>query len=249
MKQGILFSIAEMLRELESAEKLATPFLVNPQGFFGEVRTQLIGIRDEYTDRMISWEVPLIRSLRTQVSKGEHERGSKGRWVAGKLAFKWQVLRVHPKKPKSPAEHLELAGIASTMVRVVHVENDGAHGDEIAMWRTEVGDEQSPGCHFHVQIRGESEELPFPKSLSVPRLPTCLATPMAAMEFMLGELFQERWRERIAAQTNVLNTWRSIQRSRMEKLFEWHLKEIRDSQTSPWLALKAAKPKPRIFIE
>jgi hypothetical protein len=58
MKQGILFSIAEMLRELESAEKLATPFLENPQGFFGEVRTQLIGIRDEYTERMISWEVP-----------------------------------------------------------------------------------------------------------------------------------------------------------------------------------------------
>jgi hypothetical protein len=248
MKQGILFSIAEMLRELESAEELATPFVENAQSFFGEVRTQLIGIRNEYTDREISWEVPLIRSLRTQVSKGEHEKGSKGRWVAGKLAFKWQILRVHPKKHKSPAEQFELVGIASTVVRVVHVDNDGTHGDEIAMWRTEVGDAQSPGCHFHVQIRGETEDLPFPKSLAVPRLPTCLATPMAAMEFMLGELFQERWLERISAQTNVLNTWRAIQRSRMERLFEWHLKEIRDSHASPWLALKGAKPQRRIFV-
>jgi hypothetical protein len=164
------------------------------------------------------------------------------------LAFKWQVLRVRPKKHKSPAEQFELVGIASTVVRVVQVDSEGADRDEIAMWRTEVGDAQSPGCHFHVQIRGENEELPFPKSLSVPRLPTCLTTPMAAMEFMLGELFQERWRERVSAQTNVLNAWRSIQVSRMEKLFEWHLKEIRDSHTSPWLALKGAKPQRNIFV-
>ncbi len=245
--KGILFPINDMLDEVRSAEALASPFLDNPQSFFHEVRTQLVGIRDHYREELISWEVPLEHCLRTRVSKGEHEKGSKGRWVVGHLAFKWQVRRVHPKKPRLPAKFLELIGIASTVVRIIHVDDEGALGEEIAMWRTEVGDAASPGCHFHVQIRGESEELPFPKNLSVPRLPTCLTSPMASLEFMLGELFQDAWDKHISAQSNERNTWRSIQRSRMEKLFAWHVKRIRGSDASPWMALKAAKPDPDIF--
>jgi hypothetical protein len=86
MRQGILFSITEMLRELESAEKLATPFLENPQSFFGEVRTQLIGIRDEPTDGEISWEVPLVRSSEHWRRKENTKRALR----AGGLQASWR---------------------------------------------------------------------------------------------------------------------------------------------------------------
>jgi hypothetical protein len=57
--KGILFPINDMLDEVRSAEALASPFLDNPQSFFHEVRTQLVGIRDHYREELISWEVPL----------------------------------------------------------------------------------------------------------------------------------------------------------------------------------------------
>jgi len=249
MTEGLLFRIPEMLGELDFAERLARPFLENGSSVFRALRTQLEGIRDEHSGRMIPWEIPSGRPLRTIVSRGEYERGSKGRRVVGTLSFKWEVVRVHPKKPKLPAQELKLVGVASTMVRVLEVETDDNGEPELAMWRTEVGDAASPGCHFHVQILGESLDPPFPKSLSVPRLPTCLTTPMATMEFMLGELFQERWRKHISAETQALQSWRNIQRERMRRLFSWHSESILASGQTPWAMLKAAKPRPDIFVK
>src|SRR5436190_1532122 len=78
---------------------------------------------------------------------------------------------------------------------------------EIAMWRMEVGDARSPGCHFHVQVLGEAEVAPFPKSLSVPRLPAVHSTPPAVIEFVLGELFQATWDKHVAARSVHVKRW------------------------------------------
>lgn len=129
------------------------------------------------------------------------------------------------------------------------MKDNGSRGEELAMWRIEIGDDASPGCHFHVQIRGEDEEGPFPKRLSVPRLPTCLASPMAALEFLLAELFQEAWLRHVSAETDALRQWRAIQRDRLEKLFAWQTQTVsRVNQTSPWSTLKLAKPPADLFV-
>jgi hypothetical protein len=247
--EGIRFFISEALLELASAKALAGPFLVNAETVFGQLRTQLEGLRDEPMTGQFSWNIPSAHPLRTIVSKGEYENGSKGRQVAATLSFLWEVTRVHPKKRKLPAKLFELVGIGSTVVRVFQMNDDDTQGPELAMWRTEVGDEQSPGCHFHVQVLGETEDLPFPKGLSVPRLPSCLVTPMAALEFMLAELFQERWRKHIFTETDALKTWRAIQRERMSRLFSWQSRAASEGNRSPWAALKAAKPPQGIFID
>jgi hypothetical protein len=135
------------------------------------------------------------------------------------------------------------------VARVFETEADGSKGEELAMWRIEIGDDDSPGCHFHVQIRGEEDDGPFPKRLSVPRLPTCLASPMAALEFLLAELFQEAWRRHVSAETDALKSWRAIQRERLRKLFEWQSHTVAGlNQASPWSTLKLAKPPADIFV-
>jgi len=243
---GIFFSISEALQELDSAKVLAGPFLMNAETVFGELRTQLEGLRDERSIGAFSWNIPLARPLKTRVSEGEYERRSKGQRVFGTLSFLWEVARVPPKKSKSPAQLFELVGIASTVVRLFRM--DDGDGSQLAMWRTEVGDALSPGCHFHVQVLGEGDDPPFPKSLSVPRLPSCLATPMATLEFMLAELFQDRWRKRVFAESDALKRWRTIQRKRMQRLFSWQSEAASATDRSPWAALKAAKPPQDIFV-
>ena len=68
----------------------------------------------------------------------------------------------------------EVAGLASTKLRILDAVSDDE--TELAMWRVELGDQQSPGCYFHTQILGQSDVPPFPHSVCIPRLPTLFAT-------------------------------------------------------------------------
>lgn len=245
---GILFSFKDTLIELESAKAIAACFLENEEFAFAQIRTQLESLRANPVRDCVGWELSPQRALRTIVSGGEHAPNGKGISVIGTLSFLWEVKRVQPKKQRAPAEFFQLAGIASRVLRVFAINDNGSQGGELAMWRIEIGDDASPGCHFHVQIRGEANDGPFPKNLSVPRLPGCLLTPMAALEFMLSELFQERWKKHVFAETDALKRWRAIQRDRFLKLFAWQRETVSVGDRSPWSALKSAKPPERIFI-
>ena len=245
---GILFPIKDALIELESAKAVAGEFLENEELVFAQMRTQLEGLRDERTGHL-SWRILPSQPLRTVVSDGEYDRGRGGRAVRGTLSFLWEIGRVRPKRKKAPAEHFQLVGIASTVSRVFVINDNGSQGDELARRRREMGEDNSPGCHFHVQIRGEEEDGPFPRTLSVPRLPSCLATPMAVLEFMLAELFQERWKRHVFSETDPLKRWRAIQRKRFSKLLDWQRREVSSADRSPWSALKSAKPPQDIFLD
>ena len=246
---GIIFSISETISELESAKALAGRFLENDEAVFPQLKMQLEGLRDEASRSDVAWGISRSQALRAIVSDGEYVSSGKGKAVLGTLSFRWEVRRVHPKKPKQPAQYFQLVGIASTTTRVFAVNGDGSQGEELAMWRTEVGDDNSPGCHFHVQIRGENDEGPFPKRLSVPRLPGYLATPMAALEFMLAELFQEQWKRHVVAETEPLRRWRAIQKRRFQKLLGWQTETVSMATQSPWSVLKAAKPPEKLFVD
>jgi hypothetical protein len=125
--------------------------------------------------------------LRTRVSQGECAKGSRGRRLAASLSFIWEVVRIHPtKKPKSRAERFELVGKASTVVRVFHVDDEGTLRDELAMWKTEIGDAESPGCHFHVHILGESDDPPFPVDPSDHFVAIAILTNISANSQSIG---------------------------------------------------------------
>src|SRR5262249_48146050 len=162
-------------------------------------------------------EITGERPLQTRLSDGAYEPGSRrgSLKVRGELSTVWEVQ--HPPrrgKKAKPAENVLLVGKASTMLRILEQNDDGT-SREIAMWRTEVGDAASPGCHFHVQVLGHEEHPPFPKALSVPRLPAMAITAMDAFEFLLGELFQNEWRAESAKESFQQSQWRSIQRARL----------------------------------
>ncbi len=246
---GILFPINQALLEIESAKAIARQFLENEETTFAQMRTQLEGLRDEPSIGHLKWKIPAEQPLRTVVSEGEYERSGKGDDVMGTLSFLWEIDRVHPRRRRAAAQQFRVVGIASTVLRVFAVEEDGSQGEELAMWRMEVGDDNSPGCHFHVQIRGENDHGPFPGTLSIPRLPGCVVTPMAALEFLLAELFQERWRRHVFSDTDALRRWRSIQRARFTKVFAWHQGAVLFNGLSPWCALKIAKPPQNLFLD
>jgi hypothetical protein len=134
-----------------------------------------------------------------------------------------------------------ICGKASTRVEIWRGERYGDR-DRLAMWRMEIGGEDHPGSHFHVQVLGDSEEPPFPKWLDIPRLPGFIATPAQVMEFALAELFQSEWVQRLADAPRGLAIWNRIQRPRFERLFEWQVEELRNGSGSPWADLKSAKP-------
>ena len=116
------------------------------------------------------------------------------------------------------------------------------------MWRMEIGDSGSPGCHFHVQILGQTQEIPFPKSLSVPRIPSLIMTPAAVLEFVLAELFQDEWARQVGRNGADLKRWAAIQKKRWQNLLNWKL-EVVSTSASPWTTMKSEKPNVDLFIK
>src|SRR5262249_11503430 len=152
--------------------------------------------------------------LTTIKSKSYEQGGGGHQFLVGEISAKWRIKKVVPKNSKKsrPADHFALIGIASTRIRLRCIDANEEPSEEIAMWRMEVADARSPGCFFHVQILGQSDNYPFPQSLPIPRLPSILMTPAAVAEYLLAELFQDSWGSHAARQVpQHLNRWALIQ--------------------------------------
>jgi hypothetical protein len=138
-----------------------------------------------------------------------------------------------------------LNGKASTKVRIFRRDTE----EEIAHWNFDIGDTQSPGTHFHVQVLGEDDDTIFPKALDIPRFPSIVITPMDAVDFLLGELFQYEWNQHVISYSSVNNfatsNWRNGQRKRLEVLTSWQQRIISDVRSgNPLNILKSEKPDP-----
>ena len=135
-----------------------------------------------------------------------------------------------------------LEGRASTVTTIIGEAVDGSE-QVFARWTADVGSHDSPGSHFHFQVnRSDSEDLPFPKSLDIPRLPSPLMSPFLSIDFALGELFQDRWKKHALAEGRHTNRWRNLHEDRLIRFFQWQIERVRASAGSPWMALKLAKP-------
>jgi hypothetical protein len=241
------FAFQDVLDELDAVSLVAEPFIApESQKVLAELRGGLKSFASEATARSFDWGIPAERPLRTRVSEGEYEEHSRGSLrIMAEITSVWTIKQVRDGGKKALAARFTLAGKTSTMVRIRPSEGE----TEVAMWRMEVGDARSPGCHFHVQVLGEADAVPFPKSLSVPRLPAIHATPPAVIEFVMGELFQENWDKHVTARSVHVKRWAPIQRQRLEKLLTWQLKVVRENSLgSPWISLKRGKPEASLFV-
>ena len=185
--------------------------------------------------------------LRTRVSQGEFEPPNKKskRGVYGLITGVWEgegtnntpVDPSRPNKKVKPTKAIGFYGKASAIFDV----RDEKSEQVVASWKMELGDANSPGCFFHTFASAED-------SFPVPRHPNLFATPMAAIGFALGELFQGDWEKIVSGQSDPPNRWRTIQKKRLQALLEWQLEQVKKTTSSPWCSLKVAKPKDTLFL-
>jgi len=228
---AIEFMHSDLVREVELMSKLAAPFVTAETHWrFGRIKGELQNLAQ---GRDLAWEIPLESPLVTEPSYGDYEvkQGGKGTHaVVARVSFLWHVRGVG-----SPLR-VRITGNATTRLTLVDALTEPA--TELAMWRLGVGGPDSPGCCFHIQVLGNRDAPPFPHSLPVPRLPSFPATPMGAFEFVLGEIFQAGWNQRVGRNEPSARDWRGIQRPRWQAFLLWQHDAVSRTSASPWIALK-----------
>ncbi|WP_165071838.1 hypothetical protein [Paludisphaera rhizosphaerae] len=257
------FSFAEMLREIKEFSHIALSGDFLAPGaervldqFYGHLEqirrsAPLQGSLGGRPGSIYKWAIFDEDAIITRPSTNyERGRRSGGVEISAKVTAIWQIRPAPRAKKSKESESFHVAGKASVKVEW-HETLEQQLIEPLGMWRMELADGASPGCYFHAQIQGEDgrKERPFPHSVPVPRLPCIAFTPMAVLEFVLGELFQDLWEGHTRANTSSVETWRGIQRSRLERLLGWQQQMIRDNSAPPWTALKSARPHVGLFCE
>jgi hypothetical protein len=247
----IKFRVGELQREITSLRGIARDFLApGTEATLWQVSSGLDSIARSH-GRPTRWQVSESNPILTQQSRGEYMPDFEGELtVYAAVTFVWELMPVHQSGVMGrPAVEVELAGLASTRIRIMEG-NPASHrdGNQIAEWRMEVGDVNSPGAHFHVQVLGHEEVGPFPKALDIPRLPGIIVSPFACVEYVIAELFQDRWPETAGRDNGSMTIWNGIQRRRLESQLSWHSRELERAGGSPWIAIKKSKPPADLFL-
>ncbi len=246
------FLFQDFLDEISAVGKIAGDF-IDPASahVLPNLATVLRSISAQRNGAEAVWAIYDHAPLRTKVSHGEYEIEGRGLHdLFGEITSIWRIAPSGvPASKLGPGRTFRVTGNASVRIRLIEVSAEHDRR-ELAMWRMELGDDAAPGCYFHVQVLGEHgrTEPPFPHSLSVPRLPSLVFTPMAALEFVIAELFQDEWVKRAAKEGGAMDVWKSIQRRRLGQLLAWKQKKLADCIGSPWTAIKCAKPESSLFL-
>jgi hypothetical protein len=231
------FSFATLQREIESVSKLAHRYLTRDGVHRLTKAKQQLDLFKSKPAQMVVWEVPESEPIRTKLSVAEYEQrgGGKGKGphIHGALSFKWQMTT-----SEKAVKDMLLCGKASTIIRLC--EGEGDEAPIISVWKMEigVGAAESPGCFFHVQVPSVDGDTQPAVSVPVPRLPIFPPTPMACLEFALGELFQMGWVKHVDRAGTPLSVWRGIQQAHLSRHFTWQLEQITKTEGSPLMHLK-----------
>lgn len=249
----LLFSFAELSRELNDISQFAEEYIrYDSTHVIPQLKIALGSISESDGSKSIRWAIPEESPLRTVTSVGQFEPDNEGgRNVFGEVSFVWDIQPVRDKGHQhGAADKVLLSGIASTRLAVFEELDDG-RAQQLAMWRMEIGSTGSPGPCFHVQVLGQDDELPFPKFLPVPRLPTLMFTPMFAFDYLLGELFQDDWSRHISSlsASSAVGSWRTIQSYRLQKWLKWQYDKLEEHGATPWSWMKSLKPPSDLFLK
>lgn len=245
---GLQFLQRQLVDETAALSNMAAGFLApGGDGVLAGLKSQLERIPEWQAGR--ATEIGL-RPLCTRPTR-DYEPGSRsgGFEVYAKVTGIWEVQPIGGGHPKAK---IAFTGKASAVVELwpeACMWSEEQHPTcRLAMWRFELGAADSPGCYFHAQILGDRDAPPFPKSIPIPRLPSPFVTPMAAVEFVLGELFQDRWHRKVSEDGPLAKRWRTIQHERWSSFLSWQARALQEDRSSPWMNLKAAKPPTDLFI-
>ncbi len=234
---GLRFKVIELVQETKAMITMGTGFFDSRTSW---ALDQFLRDLQRIGSRVHTGSSRLVlQCLHTKPSdKYEAGRRRGGKRIHAVIAGTWDL------RPLEKRE-IEFCGIASTKVELYASDDPN---ERLAMWRLELGAEDSPGCYVHAQILGDTEKPPFPKSLPIPRLPSLFVTPMSAVEFVLCELFQDDWAKAIAKKSHAADDWRALQKKWLHKLFSWYREQIEKAGSSSWVTLKEAKPKHNMFL-
>lgn len=266
---SVVFDYAAFEKEIRAFARSARATGTRPVGIEGtdgleHAIRSLNAIATTNNTQLQRWTDSGWAPIRTTVSRGDfmpHSQG--GEDVFARLTFLWEI-RNYGRPRQGKYRQFQLAGNCSVRV---YIHRERTPDRVLAMWRFEVGAHDGPGCHFHTQILGEkvvgeegdpdngdaerepAEDDVFPHSLDVPRLPGFLITPTDALEFVLGELFQDQWRDRASDGSAEVQVWKTFQQERIKKILEFQRNAIADAVGSPWIALKNCKPEPNLIVQ
>jgi len=245
---GLDFRIADLQSEVTSFAAVSQRYLEQEsREVFRDWLIGLIAFRDSKRQGVWRWAISEEKPIRT-LKTIEYEPGDRrgGFSVHGELCCVWDIeLKAEAKsKAKRGGQVVSLYGIASTKIKIIRSELD-AGALPIAQWQFEVGDGRSPGCHFHIGIKHFGTE---GSVLPVPRLPSILLTPIDAMDFLLGEIFQQTWKQEVNRDTSPMQLWSEKQKTRLSRLLKWKQEQIDQSGGSAWNYLKHQRPPAQLFL-
>lgn len=247
----LTFNFNDMLQEIRTFEGVAGDFLdYDARDVLAEYVRQLEFIRSKKNQAVSLWTIAAARPLRTVASVGQYEAANRkgAKTITATISSSWEIYCPNERtKRTTPQKQFCLCGMASTAVKFWESSNNGAE-DLVSVWQADLGDLQSPGCHFHIQVQREEEELPYPRGFPVPRFPSLLTSPLAAAEFAISELFQTDWSQHTNKPSAQLLTWSRIQRDRIRKLLAWQQSLLSEAKGSPIPFLKDHKPAKELFV-
>jgi hypothetical protein len=197
--------------------------------------------------RKITWST-VDGPIETYGSDGGHQPGrvGHGRSLKGVVNFTWEIQTIGARL-KHPENRLLALWNSSVRVRLVDIISEG---EVVASWDFDIGNHQSPGCHFHAKFAHPNQaERELLKDVDVPRLPSFIFMPTDAIEFVIGELWQDDWRKTAASGTREVEAWRHYPKHRFKRLLEWYSSELSSTRGTPWVQLKCAKPEALILLE
>lgn len=221
------FRVADLQRELRALEMLGRPRIARgSHGMLAGLADDLEWIRQQEQPREWGWAAD--KPLELELSAGQYQPGAEGgEEVLATIDCVWILLPMTP-------QIVELSDIASVRISL----NLG----QLGMWRMEVSDGLGPGPFFHTQIRGQDDAMPWPKSLDVPRFPSCIPTPASVVEFVIGELFQDEWETDLERHKSAATVWLNVQRHWWLQMLSWQQAVVESASSSAWLALKNSAP-------
>ena len=263
---GLQFSLAELVKEAVYFKKIAQSLLDRStvdavDAFVADLRS-VPGYGSDNQQRLE------LKEFRTRLTRDYDRRP--GLPVQASVSGVWDMSRIG--KRSGGQQIVEFCGIASLQIRVYEMRcrargvaekscgvrrtdrrapvfqcSACSRGACVASWKMDLGQRDSPGCYFHIHVLADGPKPPFPDWLPI-RLPSLFATPMAALEFSMGELFQEEWAKTLAS-AGAADGWKGLQGERLGRLLRWMESDaIRQGALSPWMNLKAAKPPDKLFV-
>jgi len=185
----------------------------------------------------------IARETPIETRKSVHYRpGAKpGDPVIGSIAATWPVRPVGNRRRRKFQSFIvdTASGAAATRLSIRTPGSETQEQTELASWHVDIRASNSPGCYHHFQVLGESDELPFPDCLGIPRFPDPFVSPMALLEFLLCELFPIEWTKHLSDGPHSSAEWRQTQKDSWIERLSMELQTVRDcTSLSPWLSLR-----------